>query len=116
MKKKADRILVGILVIIAGIFLIINQFTFKLPLFPWGLLFLGVAIFILSIFSGNFFGGLQALLWLGGLSFAFYYNQIFPGILIIIGISTILDAFKSYSHESTKININIDNEENQSNK
>lgn len=110
MKRSDERIVIGIIFIIAGLFLVINQYAFKIPFFPWILLVIGVAIFLISLFSGSIFGGLQALIWFGGLAFAFYYNQILPGILIIIGVSIILSAIRSLFYKTNKVKIEIDEE------
>ena len=110
MKKAAERVVVGVVLIVAGIFLVLNQFTFKIAFFPWILLAIGVALFLISLISGNFFGGLQSLIWLGGLAFAFYYDQLLAGILIIIGCSIIISAFQNMFRKTTKVNIEINND------
>lgn len=107
MRKIGERIAWGIILIIGGLFLIINQFAFKIPIFPWILLAIGVAIFLIDLFSGEFWGGLQALIWLGGLAFAFYYDQILPGIIIIIGVSIIVGGFRDMFRKTHKVEINI---------
>jgi predicted membrane protein len=112
MKQSDGRVVVGIIFILAGIFLVINQYVLSIPFFPWILLVIGVAIFLISIFSANVFGGLQALIWLGGLAFAFYYNQVLPGILIIIGVSVIMNSLRSMFYKTNKVKIEIDEEKN----
>ncbi len=112
MSKVSERVVVGIIFIIAGLFLILNQFTFKIAFFPWILLVIGTVIFLTSLFSGNFWGGLQALIWLGGLAFAFYFDQLFPGILIILGFSIIAQSIRSNFKKSTNIDIEIKQEDN----
>ncbi len=107
MRKVGERTAWGIILIIGGLFLIINQFAFKIPIFPWILLAIGAAIFLIDLFSGEFWGGLQALIWLGGLAFAFYYDQILPGIMIIIGVSTIIGGFRDMFRKTHKVEINI---------
>lgn len=92
MRENEGRIITGVVFVLAGLFLVMNQFVFKIGFFPWILLIIGIAIFLISLFSGRFFSGLTALLWFGGLCFAFYYNQIIPGLIIIIGTSIILGA------------------------
>lgn len=115
MKRTDERIVIGVIFVITGLFLIINQFMFKISFFPWILLVIGVFIFLISLFSANFWGGLQALLWLGGLSFALYYDQILPGILIIIGTSIILGGFKQVFTKTHKVEININEKDNSEN-
>lgn len=107
MRKTNERIFWGVIFIIGGIFLIINQFAFKIAFFPWILLAIGIVAFLMNLFSGEFWGGLQALIWLGGLTFAFYYDQLLPGIIIIIGVSIIISAIRDMFRRYNKVEINI---------
>lgn len=111
MNRKTKSIIWGVIFIVCGIFLIINQFVFNFKIFPWILLFIAIVIFLIGLFTGTFWAGLNSLIWFGGLTFAFYYNQVLAGILIIIGtniiISAIHDLFTN-SRKSSKIEINID--------
>mgnify|MGYP001202522704 CR=1 FL=1 len=112
MKKVEERIIVGIILIVAGIFLVLNQFMFKISFFPWILLVIGVILFLISLFSRNIWGGLQSLLWFGGLAFAFYYDQLIPGILIIIGFSIILGGFRQMFYRANKVEIHLNDSQN----
>jgi predicted membrane protein len=111
-----NRIIAGLTLVICGIFLIISNFVFHLAFFPWILAILGLILGLAAIFSGNLFGGLQSILWLGGLCFAFYFHQIWAGLLVILGFSIIIggieDFFKKKKRKTINININDSSDEN----
>lgn len=105
-----NRIIAGLTLVICGIFLIISNFVFHLAFFPWILAILGLILGFAAIFTGNLFGGLQSILWLVGLCFAFYFHQILAGLLVISGFSLIIgsieDFFKRKRRKTINININ----------
>ena len=77
----------GILLI--GIGLI---FLLKLDFFPAILAVLGLSTIVAGLATGRGWYGIQGGIWLIGLFFLFHFDILFPGILILIGISGLIAA------------------------
>jgi len=78
-----------------GIFLIGLGLLFLIPgigIWPWILAVIGVAGLPAALSENKGWAGWQGFFWMIGLAVLFYTGLWWPGILILIGISTILGA------------------------
>lgn len=100
-KNTNGRIIAGILVLIIGIALLINNFDFvqfpiKHYIFSWKTLLIGIGIVIIATkknyTSGAFLIGLGTIFWLPEIfGFQFSLQQVFwPALLIVFGTVLIL--------------------------
>ncbi|MGQ9493855.1 MAG: hypothetical protein ACUVR2_08845 [Anaerolineae bacterium] len=90
MKSRSSRYAVlsaGLLLIGIGLVLLLKQ-----PLFPAILAVVGVSSIIAGLSTGQGWFSIQSGLWLIGLFFLFYLDILWPGILILIGISALIGA------------------------
>jgi len=67
-------------------------FLLKLDFFPAILAVLGLSSIVAGLATSRSWYGLQGGLWLVGLFFLFYFDILWPGILIVIGVSTLIGA------------------------
>jgi len=77
----------GLLLIGIGVILLL-----KLSLFPAILAVLGISSIVAGVATGRGWYGVQSGLWLIGLFFLFQFDILWPGILILIGVSTLVGA------------------------
>jgi hypothetical protein len=72
-----------------GIFLIGLGILFlsKVDFFPWILVVIGLASLPGSVAREGFWAGMQGFIWLVGLAILFATDTIWPGILILAGLS-----------------------------
>ena len=93
-----DSIILAVTVIWAGVVLIANNLDFVVD--PWPLFFLGAGIFVLievmirllvPSFRKSMFGD---LVWAGVLFWLGDWNWIWPMILVVIGASILIGAFR----------------------
>jgi hypothetical protein len=77
-----------------GIFLIGLGILFltKVNFFPWILVVIGVASLPGSVAQKGFWAGIQGFVWLVGLAILFATNTLWPGILILAGLSILAGA------------------------
>ena len=85
--EKFDTASGGIILIGIGVFIWLN-----INWFPWFLVVIGLAGLPSSVAREGLWAGLQGVIWLGGLAVLFATNMFWPGILILIGLSTIAGA------------------------
>ncbi len=78
----------GIFMIGLGVLFLADSIDF----FPWILLVIGLASVPGSIAKEGFWAGLQGLIWMGGLAVLFEMDALWPGVLILIGLSTMAGA------------------------
>jgi predicted membrane protein len=103
MKINLDHISIAVICIGLGLILLFEEIN----LFPWILLIIGVSQLPKIFFRENKITQIQKVLWLCGLAALFIYGIFWPGILILLGVSIILDGFKQKSYHKprrTKIN------------
>lgn len=67
-------------------------FLLKLDFFPAILAVLGLSTIVAGLATGRGWYGIQGGVWLIGLFFLFQFDILFPGILILIGISGLIAA------------------------
>ena len=67
-------------------------FLLKLDFFPAILAVLGLSTIVAGLATGRGWYGIQGGIWLIGLFFLFHFDILFPGILILIGISGLIAA------------------------
>lgn len=67
-------------------------FLLHLDIFPWILFVFGAASFPKAFAHRGMMGGLQGLVWLFGIAILALTDAWFPGILILIGVSSLLKA------------------------
>lgn len=67
-------------------------FLLKLDFFPAILAVVGSSSIGAGLAAGRGWYGLQSGIWLVGLAIIFYFDIFWPGILILIGISTLIGA------------------------
>ena len=67
-------------------------FILKLDFFPAILAILGLSSIVAGLAIGRSWYGMQGGLWLVGLFVLFYFDILWPGILILIGVSTLIGA------------------------
>lgn len=100
-KNTNGRIIAGIIVLIVGIALLINNFDFiqfpiKHYIFSWKTLLIGIGIVIIArkknYISGAFLIGLGTIFWMPEIfNFQFSLQQIFwPALLIVFGVVLLL--------------------------
>jgi hypothetical protein len=77
----------GILLIGIGVI-----FLLRLDFFPALLAVLGLSTILAGLATGRGWYGIQGGIWLIGLYFLFQFEILFPGILILIGISSLIAA------------------------
>jgi hypothetical protein len=77
----------GILLIGIGVI-----FLLRLDFFPAILAVLGLSTIVAGLATGRGWYGIQGGIWLIGLYFLFRFDILFPGILILIGISGLIAA------------------------
>jgi hypothetical protein len=77
-----------------GIFLIGLGILFlsKVEFFPWILVVIGLAGLPGSVARKGFWAGIQGFIWLTGLAILFATDAIWPGILILVGLSILAGA------------------------
>jgi len=77
-----------------GIFLIGLGILFlsKVDFFPWILVVIGVSSLPGSLAQKGFWAGIQGFVWLVGLAILFATDRIWPGILILVGLSIVAGA------------------------
>lgn len=90
MKINLDHVSLGIICIGIGIIMLLESIN----LFPWILLIIGVSLLPKLFFQENKIRHFQTILWLCGLACLFIYGIFWPGILILAGVSIIVDGFK----------------------
>ena|SRR6056297_1683476 len=98
-KQTAGSLTAGLILIGLAIIIIVKDIAF----FPWVLAVIGIAILPGSILKEGWRHALTASSWLIGLALCFYFNVFWPGILILIGITMILEGL--FSKHSYKRNI-----------
>ena len=79
----------------SGVFLIGLGILFLVPgvgFWPWILLVIGVAGLPEALAQNKGWLGWQGFFWMAGLAVLFATGTLFPGILILIGVSTLLGA------------------------
>jgi len=84
----------------SGIFLIGLGILFLLPgvaFFPWILAVIGLAGLPTALAHQRGWYGIQGAFWLIGLAILFATNLLWPGILILIGLSTLAGALSRNS-------------------
>lgn len=91
-KKKTDKdafqgISGAILLIGIGII-----FLADIDIWPWILVVFGLASLPESLAQKGLWAGIQGAVWMIGLAILFVTDQIWPGILILIGLSIIAGA------------------------
>ena len=89
-KSKLEGASGGIFLIGLGVLFLIDE----IPFFPWILLVFGLAGLPGSIANKGLWAGLQGLIWMGGLAVLFAIDLIWPGILILIGLSMVAGAIE----------------------
>jgi hypothetical protein len=67
-------------------------FLLRMPFFPTILAVLGLSSMLAGFASGRGWQGVQGGIWLVGLFVLFYFDILWPGILILIGISVLIGA------------------------
>jgi hypothetical protein len=67
-------------------------FLLHLDFFPWILAVAGASSFPKVFARRGMLGGLQSMLWLFGIAILAWTDAWFPGILILIGLSSLLKA------------------------
>nr|MBC7244222.1 hypothetical protein [Chloroflexota bacterium] len=101
MKSKASlygTLSAGLLLIGMGIIFLLKQ-----PLFPAILAVVGVSSIIAGLSTGRGWYSIQSGLWLIGLFFLFYFDILWPGILILIGLSALIGALTRSMLTSPKL-------------
>ncbi len=63
-----------------------------IPFWPWILVVLGLAGLPESIAQKGLWAGMQGVVWMAGLAVLFATGKFWPGILILIGVSTLVGA------------------------
>jgi hypothetical protein len=87
-KKTLEGLSGGIMLIGIGVLFLVDSIDF----WPWILLVVGLAGVPESIAEEGFWAGLQGLIWMGGLAVLFETGAIWPGILILVGLSIMSGA------------------------
>src|SRR6056297_884541 len=90
-KQTAGSLTGGLILIGLAIIILVKDIAF----FPWILAVIGVAILPGSIIKEGWRHALTASSWLIGLALCFYFQIFWPGILILIGITLILEGLFS---------------------
>jgi len=67
-------------------------FLLRLDFFPAILAVLGMSSILAGLATGRSWHGLQGGLWLVGLFFLFHCDILWPGILILLGVSSLIGA------------------------
>ena len=98
-KQTAGSLTAGLILIGLAIIIIVKDIAF----FPWVLAVIGIAILPGSILKEGWRHALTASSWLIGLALCFYFDVFWPGILILIGITMILEGL--FSKRPSKRNI-----------
>ena len=77
-----------------GIFLIGLGILFltKVDFFPWILVVMGLTSLPGSVAQKGFWAGIQGFIWLAGLAVLFATDTLWPGILILAGLSILAGA------------------------
>lgn len=68
------------------------MFYFNVGIWPWILALIGVTSFVSQLEGKGFWAGLQSLIWMVGLAVMFATGAFWPGILVLIGFSTMIGA------------------------
>jgi hypothetical protein len=72
----------------------------RLPIWPGMLIIFGVVAFVVEALRGRYLSGLRGVIWLFGLAFIFMVPRlIWPGIVILIGLSVLLDLARRALHQ-----------------
>jgi predicted membrane protein len=95
-KRALESLSAGIILIGMGILFLVPGLSF----WPWILAVIGFAGLPASLANQKGWLGWQSFFWLVGLAILFALNALWPGILILIGISTILGALTRDSEGS----------------
>ncbi|MCZ7540118.1 MAG: hypothetical protein M5U29_09425 [Anaerolineae bacterium] len=78
----------AILLIGLGVLFLVDGISF----WPWILVVIGLASLPESIAQKGLWAGMQGVVWLAGLAVLFATGKLWPGILILIGVSTLVGA------------------------
>ena len=77
----------GLLLIGIGLIFLLN-----LDFFPAILAVLGLSSILAGLAAGRGWYGLQSGIWLVGFFFLFHFDVFWPGILILVGVSSLIGA------------------------
>jgi hypothetical protein len=88
-KDTMGGVSAGIMLVGIGII-----FLAGIDIFPWILAVIGLASLPGSVAKDGLWAGLQGAVWLIGLAVLFALDIIWPGILILIGLSILAGAIK----------------------
>ena len=103
-RQTAGSLTGGLILIGLAVIILVKDLSF----FPLILAVIGIAILPGSILKEGWRHALTASSWLIGLALCFHFNIFWPGILILIGITLILEGL--FSKRTKKHNI-FDEEE-----
>ncbi len=87
-KKTTSSLTGGLLLIGMAILFLVKEVAF----FPWILAVIGVAILPSTILKKGWQHSLTGSTWLIGLAICFYFNVIWPGVLILVGLTLIFEG------------------------
>jgi len=92
MRFNIDHLSIGIFFIGLACVFLMDDFY----LFPGILLIIGIAKIPKFFFKADKLKHFQSILWLCGIPLIMMFKIIWPGVLILSGISIILDGFKPF--------------------
>ncbi len=98
-KQTAGSLTLGLLLIGLAVIILVKEVAF----FPWILAVIGIAILPGSILKEGWQHALTASSWLIGLALCFHFHVFWPGILILIGITMILEGLFPNKHRKHNI-------------
>jgi predicted membrane protein len=93
--KTAGSLTGGLVLIGLAILFLVDSISF----WPWILAVIGVAILPGSIIKDGWRHSITGSAWLIGLALCFYFEMFWPGILILIGITLILEFIFPKQHK-----------------
>jgi|ADurb_Cas_03_Slu_FD_contig_31_2773581_length_611_multi_3_in_0_out_0_2 hypothetical protein len=98
MNFNIDHFSIGLILIGIACIMLLDNFS----MFPGILLVIGVSQIPKLFFKANKLRHFQSILWLCGIPLLMMFKLFWPGLLILTGLSIVLDAFRPLVGDKTQ--------------